>query len=150
MDADLPLLLRLALGSMLLAHGANKVWGGGGLPGTASWFEGLGMRPGWLHARLAVVAELGAGALMCLGLLTPLAGAAFVGLMVTAALTDHRDNGFFPVVLVWLGPGRWSVDHLLGAALSGPVVALKAGTLGLVASLGLLTSVGQLRRKAVA
>jgi putative oxidoreductase len=30
-------------------HGLNKVFGGGGISGTARWFEGLGLRP-WVFA----------------------------------------------------------------------------------------------------
>ena len=53
------LVLRLALGPMLVLHGLNKVRGG--LSGTAGWFESLGLRPGWLHARVAAATEIGAG-----------------------------------------------------------------------------------------
>ena len=65
------LVIRLALGGMLAVHGLNKVFGGGGLAGTARWFEGLGLRPGWLHARLAAGNEIGAGLLMACGLAFP-------------------------------------------------------------------------------
>ncbi len=53
------LVLRLALGPMLVLHGLNKVQGG--LDGTAGWFESLGLKPGWLHARVAAFTEIGAG-----------------------------------------------------------------------------------------
>ncbi len=68
------LVIRLALGGMLAIHGLNKVFGGGGLAGTARWFEGLGLRPGWLHARLAAGNEIGAGLLMACGLAFPSPG----------------------------------------------------------------------------
>jgi len=38
------LVLRLAIGPMLIAHGSNKVMGSGGLDGTTGWFESLGLR----------------------------------------------------------------------------------------------------------
>src|SRR5690606_22388260 len=89
------LVLRLALGPMLVVHGWNKVKGAGGLAGTTGWFEALGLRPAALHARLAAVTEIAAGLLLTLGLLTGLASAAFVGLMAVAMLTDHRGKGYF-------------------------------------------------------
>jgi putative oxidoreductase len=147
-DLDLGLLVvRLALGPMLIAHGWNKVFGAGGLTGTAGWFASLGLRPAWLHARLAAGTELGAGVLMALGLLTGLASLACVGLMIVAAFTDHRDKGYFIfkggweyVVLVALvsvglaaaGPGDWSLDNALELDLAGvwwAVLACAGGTL---------------------
>ncbi len=70
------LLLRVALGVMLIAHGANKILGTGGMDATAGWFESLGLRPGHLHARLASFTEIGAGALILVGLATTVASAA--------------------------------------------------------------------------
>jgi putative oxidoreductase len=147
------LLLRLVLGPMLLAHGVNKVAGPGGLTGTAGWFEGLGLRPGRLHARAASTTEIVAGTLVTLGLLTPLAVAAFVGLMVVAAATDHRGKGFFvfkggweyvavvggaAVVLAVLGPGSASLDAALGLDRAGTAWAAAALGLGLLGGLGFL------------
>jgi putative oxidoreductase len=151
-DASL-LLLRWGLGGMLVAHGVNKVLGVGGIEGTTRWFEALGFRPAWLHARVAAMTEFGAGALMIVGLLTPVACAGYVGLMVVAAMTDHRDKGFFVfkggweyVGLVGLvalcvaatGPGKWSIDaavdwHLFGFTWAG--FALVVGLLSAVALL---------------
>lgn len=134
-DIDLGMLLvRLALGLTLLVHGWNKVAGTGGLVGTTRWFEALGLRPAWLHARLAAATELGAGALVALGLLSGLAATAFVGLMTVAALTDHRGKGYFvfkggneytvfiaavAVALAAAGPGGWSLDSVLNLHLYG-------------------------------
>lgn len=153
-DVDLGMfIIRLALGLMLIAHGYNKVFGSGGLTGTTRWFEGLGLRPAWLHARIAPVNEIGAGILMSLGLFFPLACAAFVGLMAVASLTDHRGKGYFVFKGGWeytllvgavavgmasIGPGDWSVDHaLLDWHLEGPAWAAFAAVLGLLAA-GLL------------
>jgi len=130
--ADLGLLLlRSAVGVVMLAHGWNHVFRGGRIAGTARWFESLGMRPGRLHAWTASLTELGAGALLVLGLLTPLAGAAVVGVMLVAWVTNHARNGFFifrpgegyeyvmtltfcGLALALLGGGSLSVDHALG------------------------------------
>ncbi len=156
MDVDLGLLIvRLALGPMLVLHGWNKVFGPGGLEGTTRWFDGLGLRPARVHARIAAVTEIGAGVAMTLGLLTGLVAAAFVGLMVVAARTDHRGKGYFVfkggweyVVLVAVvavgvasaGPGRWSLDHALGLDLAGAWWAVAAAGLGVGAAAGLLAT----------
>jgi putative oxidoreductase len=132
--ADLVLLLfRLTVAVVFLAHGWNHIFGGGRIEGTARWFESLGMRPGILHAWMASLTELGAGALIAFGLLTPLGAAAAIGVMIVALATAHLRNGFFifrpgqgyeyVVVLAMcalaigvVGPGNWSADHALGIA----------------------------------
>ena len=53
------------------------------------------MKPGVLHAWLASLTELGAGTMLVLGLLTPLAAAGVVGVMLVALITNHMKNGFF-------------------------------------------------------
>ena len=122
--------LRVALGVVFIAHGYNHVFGGGKIAGTARWFESLGMRPGRLHAWTASLTELGAGCLLLLGLLTPLACAGVVGTMVVAWITNHLRNGFFifrpgegyeyvmtltlaALALAGLGGGEWSLDNAL-------------------------------------
>lgn len=156
MDTDLALLiLRVALGPMLVAHGTNKVFGSGGLAGTQRWFEALGLRPAWLHARVAALTEIGAGLLLTFGLLTGLAAMAFVALMVVAMRTDHRGKGYFvfkggweyvllvamaAVALAAGGPGRWSVDRVLGLELAGPWWALVAAGGGIAAAALLLAT----------
>ncbi|HEY4378600.1 MAG TPA: DoxX family protein, partial [Acidimicrobiales bacterium] len=96
------LIVRVVVGLTLAAHGYNKFFGGGRIPGTARWFDSMGMRPnGKIHAILAASTELGAGGLLALGLLTPLAAAGVVSLMVVAAWTVHRKNGFFIVKEGW-------------------------------------------------
>ena len=47
------LILRTAIGPMLIAHGTNKVFGSGGLEGTTRWFDSLGLQPAAVHARSA-------------------------------------------------------------------------------------------------
>jgi putative oxidoreductase len=145
------IIVRLALGLMLMTHGLNKIFGAGGISGTARWFEGLGLRPGRLHAWTAATTEIGAGALVSLGLCLPLPCAAFVGLMTVASLTDHRGKGFFifkggweyvafvgaiAVALAFLGPGRWSLDALIGLKLYGLGWGLAALLVGLIAGGG--------------
>lgn len=128
---DLALLgMRVTLGVVLLTHGANHIWGGGRIRGTAGWFESLGMRPGIVHAWLASATELACGVLLILGLGTSLAAGGALGVMVVAWATNHRGNGFFTfrpgegweyvMVLASLslgiattGAGGWSVDQAL-------------------------------------
>ena len=55
------LILRLVLGLTLAAHGLNKFFGGGRIPGTARWFESIGMKPGKFHAAVAATTEVSAG-----------------------------------------------------------------------------------------
>jgi putative oxidoreductase len=130
------LVLRVAIGCTMIAHGWNHAFGGGRLPGTARWFESIGVRPGRVHAMVATLTEVGAGVLLLLGLLNALAAAAVVGTMVVALITNHLKNGFFifrpgegyeyvlMIVLVScalaaLGPGRVSLDHVLGLGMHG-------------------------------
>jgi putative oxidoreductase len=152
------LLLRLVLGGTLIAHGWNHAFGGGRLPGTARWFESIGIRPGRVHALMATVTELGAGAMLILGLITPLAAAGAVGTMLVALVANHAKNGFFifragegyeyvlMITLVGcaiaaLGGGRWSLDNALGFSLNGwGGLALGGGAGGLGAALLLATS----------
>jgi putative oxidoreductase len=154
---DLPaLLLRLIVGPMLLVHGLNKVRGPGGLTGTAGYFESLGLRPAKVHAGLAAGTEIGAGALLAAGALSPLPQAAVIGLMATAAGTDHRGKGFFifkggweyvgvvgavAAVSALIGPGRISLDALRGRRRSGPGWALVAAALGVAGAAGILSTV---------
>ena len=154
---DLALLVfRCALGAVMLAHGWNHIWGGGKIEGTAGWFAGLGMKPGIVHAWLASVVELAGGACLVLGFLTPLGGAAVVGTMTVALVTNHRGNGFFifrpgegweyvmtliasGFAIAILGAGEWSLDYALDLfdppAADGLWIALVAGFGGAAALL---------------
>ena len=122
--------LRLILAGVMLAHGINHIIGGGKIAGTGRWFESLGMKPGPLHAWLASLTEVGAGVLLVLGLLTPLACAGVIGVMLVALITNHLKNGFFifrpgegyeyvltltvvSFCLAILGAGEWSLDNAL-------------------------------------
>lgn len=130
-DAAL-LVVRVAFGVGMAAHGYNKVFGGGGLAGTARWFGGVGMRWPQLQARLAAFTEVGSGLSFAAGLITPLAAAGLIAVMLVAAWTVHRPNGFFvfkgedggweyngAIAVVafavgTIGPGKASVDHAIG------------------------------------
>ncbi|NDV07655.1 DoxX family protein [Rhodococcus sp. IEGM 248] len=122
------LILRVTLGFVIAAHGYAKFFQGGRIPGTAGWFDSIGMRPGRVHALAAASSEVAAGVLLALGFLTPLASALVIALMLVAAWTVHRGHGFFIVGNGWeynlflgisafvvavSGPGAVSVDHAL-------------------------------------
>ncbi|MBT3149484.1 DoxX family protein [Streptomyces sp. CHD11] len=125
------LLLRLGTGGVLAAHGAQKLFGwfgGGGIEGTGQFMESIGYAPGRTSATVAGLAETGGGTLLALGLATPAAGAAAAGAMAGASAV-HAPNGFFnqeggfeyaaslgltAAGLAVTGPGRLSLDHVLG------------------------------------
>ena len=94
-DAVALLLVRAIVGITMIAHGLNHWRGGGRIEGTAGWFSGLGLRHGRLQAWMSVATEVGAGALLVAGLLTPLACAAVISVMLVAGILAHRPNGFF-------------------------------------------------------
>ena len=140
-------LLRVVFGLFLAHHGYNKVFGGGGLSGTAGWFGSIGMRwPQW-QARIAAATEIGAGVMLAAGLLTPLAAAGMIGIMVVAIVVAHWKVGFFifkpgqgweycasiavtAFCLGMMGPGEWSLDHAFDIELTGWTGAIIAGVLG--------------------
>ena len=150
--------LRLVVGLGFAAHGAQKLFGsfgGYGLDGTAAFFDGIGLRPGKLHARAAGTAEFAGGLLIALGLVTPLAAAALIGVMTAAVLTTHLPNGFFNTqngfeynlvlvaavfALAGIGAGDWSLDNALDLDVAGTGWALGALAAGLLGGLGAVFS----------
>jgi putative oxidoreductase len=135
------LVLRVSLGATMIAHGYSHIYRGGKIKGTAGWFESLGMKPGKLHAWLASLTELAAGAALVLGLLTPFAAGALIGIVVVAFITNHLHAGFFVFARPtegWeylmnlaaaffaigiIGPGEWSLDNAIDYAPS-PTTAM--------------------------
>jgi putative oxidoreductase len=125
------LILRVVVGALLVGHGTQKLFGwfgGHGPRATGMFFESLGYRPGVLFAVIAGLTEAGGGMMLAVGLLTPLVGAAVVGVMLNAA-SSLRGRGpwvlnggwEYTVVLATVGasialtgPGSVSVDHALG------------------------------------
>jgi putative oxidoreductase len=125
------LLLRVVVGLALMGHGTQKLFGwfgGHGPRTTGAFFEVAGYRPGVLFAVIAGLSEAGSGSLLGLGFLTPLAGAAVIGVMLNAAASLRGrgpwiiNGGWeYTVVLAtvgasiaFTGPGSVSVDNVLG------------------------------------
>ncbi|MDJ0346151.1 DoxX family protein [Streptomyces sp. H10-C2] len=161
---DLGLLaLRLGTAGVLFAHGSQKLFGwfgGGGVDGTAQAMEHMGFTPGRQSAIAAGLGEAGGGALLALGLATPVAGAAAAGAMA-GAVSVHAPAGFFaqgggfeyPAFLGFVaaglglaGPGRYSLDHITRHKLDRPAAVLLAFTVSAAAA----TTVVSRRRAAPA
>lgn len=142
------LIIRVVVGVTLATHGLNKIFGGGKIAGTAGWFASMGMKMPKANAWIAALTEIGSGALLALGLLTPLAAAGMVAIMVVALITTHLKNGWFifnpgggieyvvvlaavGIGLACTGPGKWSIDHAADISLCGVprglIIVLVAG-----------------------
>lgn len=125
-----PLLLRVPIGIIFTAHGAQKLFGwfgGYGLEGTGQFMASMGLNPGVLMAALAGSAEFFGGLALILGLLTRPAAVVLAFTMLVALLSVHLHNGLFmanngyefalallaaSISLVISGGGRLSVDRI--------------------------------------
>ncbi|AGI86771.1 MULTISPECIES: DoxX family protein [Streptomyces] len=128
LDAGL-LLLRIAVGAIMAAHGAQKLFGwfgGGGIEGTAQFFTSVGYPAGEAMATVAALTETFGGLALILGLLTPLAAAAVTGTMINALAVKWNGGFFSPdgveyelllvaasAALALTGPGRLAADRAL-------------------------------------
>jgi len=132
-----PLMLRIPLGLIFMAHGSQKLlglFGGSGLTGTFKTFEEkLGIPP--IFTLLAIIAEFGGGFGVLTGFLTRLSAAGIAAVMLVAIYKVHWVHGFFlnsacvagrghgieyPVALLGMalylvlaGGGRWCLDRLV-------------------------------------
>src|SRR6266852_6351784 len=151
------LLLRLVFGLVMAAHGAQKLFGwfgGYGIAGTGGFFETVGFRPGKLFAALAGLGEFGGGLLLALGFLGPIGGALILSVMIVATVTAHLGKGLFATsggievpllygaaatALALTGPGRYSLDAVLGLTTTEPLalIALAIAILGAFANLAM-------------
>jgi putative oxidoreductase len=124
-----PAVLRLVVGVVFAAHGAQKlfgVWGGGGPAGTAAFFAQLGLTPAYPLAFFVGLVELGGGLLLIAGAFTLVVSAILAVNMIVAVWTVHLANGFF---LNWtMAPGQGHgyefnlvlIATLLSLMLTGP------------------------------
>jgi putative oxidoreductase len=151
------LILRLAFGLTVAAHGAQKLFGwfgGSGLAGFGGALEKMNIRPSAPFALLAGLGEFAGGLLIALGFLSPAGPLMVAGTMAVAIVTVHLKKGFFngkggyefplligvgSVALSITGPGPYSLDGALRLSLPEPATwivfaVLAAG--GVVATLG--------------
>jgi putative oxidoreductase len=131
-DAGLgPLAMRIPVGLIFAAHGAQKLFGwfgGYGLEGTGQFFGSIGLSPGYLMALLAGAAEFFGGLALLLGVLVRPAAASLAFAMLIAIFGVHFSKGFFldkggyeyalallaaSVSLLLSGAGKLSVDAAL-------------------------------------
>jgi putative oxidoreductase len=136
---DLALLLgRVAVGIVFLAHGWQKLFTNG-IDGTAAFFAQRGVPLPTAAAWFSALVETLGGAALILGAVVPVAGLLLVLNMLGAFLFVHAGNGLFidgngyelvlalgaaALVFAIVGPGRYSVDHLLTARRGRTVVAV--------------------------
>lgn len=151
---DLGLLtVRLGAGLLLAGHGAQKLFGWWGGPSFDFMVKGLGQAgytPARFFAYLLGGSELIGGLLLALGLLTPLASAAVIGVMFNAVVGVHWHSGVwaqnsgFELPLLYgvaalalglTGPGRIALDRNRPWAAGGPAAALFALGTGLAGAL---------------
>ncbi|GHA30300.1 DoxX family protein [Oceanisphaera arctica] len=125
------LVLRVPVGLILAAHGAQKLFGwfgGYGLEGTGQWLASIGLEPGYLMALLAGGAEFFGGLALVLGLLTRPAALVSAFTMLVAIFAVHIGNGLFmsnngyeyalalfavTLALAVQGAGRFALDKVL-------------------------------------
>ena len=151
------LILRLAVGGLLAGHGSQKLFGwfsGPGLKGMAGWLESLGLKPGTPWATVAAASEFGGGTLTALGLLHPLGPIATMGGMVMATAKAHwgkpiwvtQGGAELPILnlaialtLTLTGPGRFSLDQVLGIRLPRVLVITVAIVEAVMVIIGIMS-----------
>ena len=132
-----PLMLRIPLGLIFMAHGSQKLlglFGGKGLTATFAGFErDLGIPA--IFTLLAIIAEFGGGFGVLTGFLTRLSAAGISAVMLVAIYKIHWAHGFFlnmgclpgrghgieyniallgiALYLMIAGGGRWCLDRLV-------------------------------------
>ncbi len=140
MSVDLGLLIiRLVVGLVIVAHGAQKLFGwfgGKGLAGTQGMMAHLHLEPAWLWGFVSAINEFGGGVLTALGLLMPLGPLMILANMLTAMTLVHWKNGFwndkrgieYTLVLASValglgiaGAGAYALDAYLPYTLPQPV-----------------------------
>ena len=125
------LALRIPMGIIFMAHGAQKLFawfGGYGLEGTGQWLASIGLTPGYLLALMTGGAEFFGGIALLIGLFVRPSALVLAFTMLMAIFTVHFSNGLFltnngyefalallaaSVSLLMSGAGKLSVDEIL-------------------------------------
>ena len=143
------LVLRVAVGAVMLAHGVKHARG---REKTTNWFASIGYRQPGLQWLASTATEIGVGVLLIAGALTSPAAAGVAGILTVAFLTVHRKAGFWitarpdegweyvfilivtAFVIAVFGGGEYSIDAAadiadlldgwVGAALVGAAIVL--------------------------
>ncbi len=124
------LIVRLVVGGLFLAHGAQKLFGwfrGAGLVGTAGWFESIDIKPGFFMALMVGLIEFIGGIFLMIGLFTPFAAVLLAVTMICAIVKVHWQNGIWNTdngyeynlvlfvilaAIAFIGAGTYSIDSL--------------------------------------
>ena len=166
-NTDLALgLVRVVVGLVIAAHGAQKVLGVWGGPGLAGWTQGvtrMGMRAPVFWAWVSSFSELAGGIAFTFGFLLPVVAAALTIQMGVAIERAHWGKGFwnskggieFPFTLGAVAaingvtdPGAYSLDRALGLPAMGVGAYLVVLVVGTVAYLLSSRASGAERAKA--
>lgn len=125
-----PLILRVVVGIVFFAHGAQKLlgwFGGSGIAGTTGFLAQLGFAGAGFWAWVLALVEFFGGLALFFGVLTSVAAVLLAINMLVAMFTVHIKNGFFlakggiefalvlfamVVALAFSGAGKWSIDRM--------------------------------------
>ena len=127
-DSWTGLFLRVGLGGVIFAHGAQKLlgwFGGFGYEGTMGFFtQQMGLP--WLVAFLVIIAESIGSVALVAGLLTRFTAASFIVIMLGAIVTVHWPHGLF---MNWFGQqqGEGFEFHVLAIAMGAALVVVGGG-----------------------
>ena len=127
-DSWAGLILRVVLGGVIFAHGAQKLlgwYGGSGFEGTMGFFtQKMGLP--WLIAFLVIIGESIGSLGLLAGLFTRFTAASFIVIMLGAIMTVHLPQGFF---MNWFGQqtGEGFEFHLLVIGMSLALLVVGGG-----------------------
>jgi putative oxidoreductase len=129
-------ILRLVLGVVFFAHGAQKLlgwFGGYGFHGTMGFFEHMGL-PAPV-AFLVICTEFFGGLGLIVGLLTRIAALGIGIEMMVAVFMVHLPNGFF---MNWMGTqkGEGFEYHLLAISMAAVLLLRGAGAFSVDEAVG--------------
>ncbi len=122
------LIIRVALGVVIFAHGAQKLlgwFGGYGFKGTMGWFTGTVGVPA-IFGFAAIMTEFFASLALIAGIFGRIAAGLIGFEMIVAAILVHRSHGFF---MNWGGnqKGEGWEFHILAVAMAIAIILMGSG-----------------------